>query len=714
MRSKYLFLVIISVIFITFCGKTKNEKGSEKVRKIERGKPYNILLITIDTLRFDRLGVNSDKFVKTPNIDSLAKNSFQFKRAFTHDPITLPSHTNILTGTTPLYHGISDNSGFILKKRFLTLAEHLKNSGYVTGAFVGSYPLDSRFGLNQGFDVYDDNYGTHNALELFFVERKAEKVIDPAIKWIDPKSEKWFCWIHLFDPHQPYLPPSPFKEEYSQDLYSGEVAYVDSQLGRLFDFLKGRKDYDRTVVILTADHGEALGEKGEKTHAYFAYNGTIHIPLIIRIPGSFSKIIKRNVATTDIFPTVCDLTGIKIPDFIQGKSLVPLIEGKDFPERYIYFESLSPYLNRGWAPLHGFIKGDGKFIDQPIREFYDLKTDMKEEHNIISEQNSGNLKYELTKLMEKLTNPDREKRSEKMDRETAQKLKSLGYFSGTSGSKKKVFTKDDDLKTLIPLQNKMLDALADYQSGDFEEAIKILKGIIDKSPGFLSIYTHLANIYKETGRIGDAISILDKGIKNNPGELSLLSKMGIFLVEANRPARAIEVLTQCVKLRDYDPEYFNYLGVAYYKSGKFREALENFNKALELDDNYASAFNNIGSLYLSLFRNTKDERAFNMAIENFNKAIKIDGKLSSALNGLGAARYFKNDIEGAIAEWGRAIDVKPDFIDPYFSIGIASLKIGDKTTASRYFRLIKEKFYSKLPQGEKNRLERLIRESEYR
>ncbi len=713
MKVRFLLLIFLFSVFHFYCGKSVSRDDSNLSDDIKRDSSYNVLLITIDTLRFDRLGVNSDKYVKTPNIDRLAKRSFQFKRAFTHNPITLPSHTNIMTGTTSLYHGISDNSGYILKKRFLTLAEKLKNNGYETGAFVGAYPLDSRFGLDQGFDVYDDNYGTHNALEMFFVERRADKVIEPAVNWISGKTGKWFCWIHLFDPHQPYMPPAPYNEKYSHDLYSGEVAYVDNRLGKLFDYLKKRDDFNKTIIILTADHGEALGEKGEKTHAYFAYNATIHIPLIIKVPGTIPSIILRNVATTDIFPTICDLTRMQTPSYIQGVSLIPLMEGKEFPERYIYFESLAPYLNRGWAPLRGFIKRDEKFIDLPIREFYDLKSDMKEEHNLISKKNGGNLAYELNKLIVKLTNPDREQRADKLDPEAEKKLKSLGYFTGSIKKRKKKFTVKDDLKTLISLQNGMLEALAMYQSGNFRDAISSLKNIISKSPGFLALYSNLANIYKETGRIGDAISIMEKGIKNNPGELSLLSKFGIFLVEANRPLKAVEVLNQCIKLRDYDPEFFNYLGVAYYKSGQFDLALKNYNRALELDKNYASVFNNIGSLYLSMFRKQRDEKSYNMAIEYFNKAIEIDKKLSSAYNGMGAAKYFKNDIDGAIEEWGRAIDSKPDFIDPYFSIGIASLKRGDNENAYRYFLLIKDKFFSKLSLDEKKRLKRLLSESGY-
>ena len=230
------------------------------------------------------------------------RGSLVFTRAFAHNPVTLPSHANILTGATPLYHGISDNTGFKLDKKFLTIPQYLRRHGYQTAAFIGAFPLDSRFGLDQGFDLYDDYYGTRNEREFFFAERPAEKVIAPAMAWIGRQSGKWFGWVHLFDPHQPYLPPSPFKEKYANDPYSGEVAYVDAQLGVLFDFLRARRLLEKTVVILTADHGEALGEKGEDTHSYFAYNNTIHVPLFIHVPGAQPGTLRRKRLPCGHFP----------------------------------------------------------------------------------------------------------------------------------------------------------------------------------------------------------------------------------------------------------------------------------------------------------------------------------------------------------------------------------------------------------------------------
>ncbi|MCP4152770.1 MAG: sulfatase-like hydrolase/transferase, partial [bacterium] len=473
-------------------------------------KDYNVLLITIDTIRFDRLSIYSDRYVKTPNIDELARQSYLFTRAFAHNPVTLPSHTNILTGTTPRYHGISDNTGFKLEDKFLTISEYLKEKGYATGAFLGAFPLDSRFGLNQGFDVYDDNYGTHNSLELFFVERPAEKVIAPAVEWLSARESKWFAWVHLFDPHQPYSPPPPYDKEYSEDLYSGEVAYMDAALGKLFAFLKNSKFAENTVVIITGDHGEALYEKGEETHSYFAYNNTIHIPLIIHIPGTEPKTVAENVCHSDIFPTICDILGKEIPEHLQGETLLPIVAGNKRKNNTIYFESLTPFLNRGWAPLRGFIRENLKFIHLPIPEVYDIHTDLDENKNLAGKKEGQlfKLKRDLVMLKKKLTGKQMMQRSRKIDADSRSKLKSLGYLSGSTSQKKDVFTKEFDLKTMLPQQNRMQDAMNKYQKGMVEVPVAELKKILEKSPSFILVYKHIATILRESGRLNQAIEIL--------------------------------------------------------------------------------------------------------------------------------------------------------------------------------------------------------------
>jgi arylsulfatase A-like enzyme/tetratricopeptide (TPR) repeat protein len=712
MRRKPVFLFILMV---TFSLLSQNGEIMPKSKGMGGSKfdikNCNVLLITIDTLRYDRVGIYSQKYVKTPNIDKLALKSTLFLRAFSHNPVTLPAHVNILTGLSPLYHGISDNTGFRLGDNFLTMAEFFKNKSFETGAFIGAFPLDSRFGLNQGFDVYDDNYGTHNSLDFFFVERKADKVIELAMKWIGERDGKWFSWIHLFDPHQPYLPPKPYDQEYSNDLYSGEVAFVDNELGRLFDLLEKKKLMDNTIIVFTSDHGEALGEKGESTHAYFAYNNTILIPLFLYIPGGEAKKIKENVCHIDIFPTLCDLLNQDIPSHLQGESMLPIMKGKKRKNTRIYFESLSAYLNRGWAPLRGFLEGPNKFIDLPIKEFYNLDIDIHENDNLAKKINIGKHMRNLQTLMKALSGKEKSQRSTRIDSDSLKKLRSLGYMTGTPTTKKKVFTKEDDLKTLLPLNNKMLNAAADYNEGKIEQAKEKLASVIKESPQFIRAYGDLAKIHNDTGRAELAVEVLRQALRNNPKNQNIMSKLGIYLTEMNKNDEAIDILTQCIKGENIDPENYNYLGVAYYKKGNFKLALENYNKALEIDNNYASIFNNIGTLYLSDFLRRKDERSYDTALKNFFKALELDPKLSSAYNGRGAAYMFKGKVQEAIKDWQAAIAIKPDYADPYFSIGIAFLRIKDKPSALKYFNLCKEKCFYKLPVHDQQRLNRLINEA---
>jgi len=689
------------------------------------GKDFNILLITLDTVRADRISVYSDKYVKTPNIDRLAGKSFIFTRAFSHNPVTLPAHTNILTGTTPRFHGISDNTGFRLEGRFLTIAQYLKQAGYRTGAFIGAFPLDSRFGLDRGFDVYDDRYGTHNQLEFFFVERPAQKVIEPAVQWISqqstsPDKHKWFAWVHLFDPHQPYLPPSPYNKEYRHDLYSGEVAYVDASLKVLFDFLENNGLMEDTVIVVTGDHGEALGEKGEETHSYFAYNNTILIPLLLYIPGTVPGGkgigIQENVCHADIFPTICHILNLDIPRHLQGESLLPFIENHlegnagDRKPRDIYFESLTAYLNRGWAPLRGFIRGDIKFIDLPVTEVYNIKDDSAENHNIAADANIKQLNRDLVKLANDLKGKNMIERSQRISPEERKKLETLGYISATPSDRPRVFTKADDLKTMLPLQNRMLTAVANYRARGARETIAQLKAIIEESPGFVLVYRHMATIYKDTGQVEKAIEILEYGLKKNPGNTDLMSKLGIMLAEAQQPDKAIELLNICIKKNPFDPDNFNFLGVAYYKKGNAAKAMENYRKTLELDNNYASVFNNIGSLYLAVYlgNKKKDEGVYRLAMENFNRALEIDPRLFAAYNGRGAAYQFKNQEKKAIADWEKAIEINPDYIDAYFNIGISYLQIGDKAAALKHLLLCKQRLAARLPAKDRQQLDRLI------
>lgn len=534
----------------------------------------NVLLITIDTLRADRLGCYGHPNSFTPAIDSLAERGFLFERAFAHTPTTLPSHTNILLGTTPLRHGVHDNANFILGPDSMTLARTLKSAGYSTAAFVGAFPLDSRFGLNQGFDVYDDNYGNLGAQEFSYVERNAEAVVQPAVQWLGRQNGPWFLWIHCFDPHQRYNPPEPFRTRYKDRPYDGEVAYVDSALAKLFEFLREKKLMDRTVTIFTGDHGESLGEHGETTHGYFAYNATLRVPLILSIPGLRPGRSGQAVCHADIFRTVCDALDLPSPPSVDGLSLLPVIKGRTLPDRVIYFESLYPFYSRGWAPLRGIISKRIKYVDSPIPEVYDLETDFSETRNLAPSTDLRGYKEDLRRLAVSASSGPGSSGKIKPDPGAREKLASLGYLSSFSGPAKKTFAPEDDLKVLLPYQTKLMNAMAAYHQGRLDRASVVLGEILAERKDFDLAYTYLAAVFKEQKKWREALDVLRRGYQLNPSSYRIITTLGIFLFHFGAPDEAIEILKKGLAIIDFDPEAWNYLGVAYWKKGDLTEAVE--------------------------------------------------------------------------------------------------------------------------------------------
>ena len=603
-------------------------------------KDANVLLVTIDTLRYDRVGILCDKYVKTPNLDALARRSAVFTRAYAHTPLTRPSHTNILTGATPLYHGVSDNPGFKLESRYLTLAEMLKAANYKTGAFIGAFVLDARFGLNKGYDVYDDDMGPASVDESDAVERTADQVVQQAMDWISTQKQKWFGWVHVFDPHDPYAPPEPFRTEYRNDPYSGEVAFVDAQLGRLFDSLEKSGALAKTIIIITGDHGEAFGEKEELRHGFFAYNNTLHIPLILYVPGAAPVTVAENAAHIDIFPTVCDLLGLPVPAQVQGESLLPLIAGKKRQKTLIYFESMAPHLTMDAAPLSGFISGDLKFIDQPTKEVYDLASDPGEDHNLAPTADVPKLMDELEGLKKELKGKGTTQDWKGKNPEIRPLLESLGYISGKP-SNKKTYGLADDLKALQPLIAQLRMAIDDFKEGKPDAAVKKLDTILRIRPNYINAYTVLSDVYERSGQLDQAQALLSSGLEKNPGTLALTARLGQVLIRSKKYAEAIPALEEYVDRDPYNPLYFNYLGLAQMATGESKLAEKNLKKALELEPDLVPALNNLGYLYLSLFVKTGDEKFFDLSVRSFDAVLALAPGLASAVKGKEEAVHQK-------------------------------------------------------------------------
>ena len=652
-----------------------------------QGKPanLNVLLLTLDTIRPDRLSCYSSEYLKTPQIENLAAQGALFKRAFAHNPITLPSHANILLGTTPLYHGVHDNSKFWVAESFITLAEFLKEKDYSTGAFIGAFALDSRFGLNQGFDVYDDSYPSGSSDAFVSPERKAEEVIQPALDWLKNQDSKWFAWIHLWDPHAPYLPPEPFRGQFKDDPYSGEVAYVDSELGKLFDYLKTKNLMDSTLIILTGDHGESLGEHGELTHTYFAYNSTLWIPLMFVGPGIEASRIEKNASHIDIFPTLCDILEIEKPSFLQGVSLLPLIQGKKIEERAIYFESLGPYYNQGWAPLRGFIEGKKKFIDSPLPEFYNLEEDFNETHNNIEKINLNSYLKRQKKIEEDLSSAQKVPENQRIDREAQEKLRSLGYIVSSGVQLKESYGPEDDLKNLLPLQQKLDQTVILFEEGQVEKSSTLLIEILQQRKDLVPAYIYLSDNYKAQGQFVKASEILESGIKNNPENYALCSTYGIFLVRQGNWDKGIEVLGKALSLLDFDYELWNYLGYASWRKGEDQKALEFYNKAISLNDSDALVYYNLGSLYLSQFKRSRKSDDHFLAMETLKKAIELDPNYALAYQGLGIGYRVQGLTAEAIAVWETALELSPDDDFLIYNLGEAQFELGNKAQALLYF-----------------------------
>ncbi|MGH9856506.1 MAG: sulfatase, partial [Acidobacteriota bacterium] len=325
---------------------------------------FNVLLITLDTTRRDHLPMYGYRGVKTPNLDHLAASSYVFEDAVSHAPLTLPAHTSILTGMLPPAHGVRDNTGFFVDSELLTLPEILKSEGYNTAAFVSAFVLDSRWQLNQGFDVYHDYFSLEefNQLTSQDAQRSAEETGLEAIQWLrDQKERPFFSWVHFYDPHDPYDPPEPYKTDYSSRPYDGEIAYMDASIGKLLDAVSSSALKDRTIIIVTADHGEGLGQHQEDTHAIFVYGTTQRVPLLIHVPGARANRVSDLVRHVDLSPTILDLLGIETNHQMQGSSLIPMMNGSRDAKRSAYMESIYADLHFGWSPVRSLVTSRFKY-----------------------------------------------------------------------------------------------------------------------------------------------------------------------------------------------------------------------------------------------------------------------------------------------------------------------------------------------------------------
>jgi choline-sulfatase len=628
--------------------------------RFDRRANQNVLLITIDTLRADALSSYAAGSARTPNLDALAAAGTRFDFAHAHAVLTRPSHASILTGTYPYEHGVRDHSGYRVKAGLPTLATLMKSQGFATGAFVGAVPLERRFGLDAGFDVYDDRFGrTGNNSDFTLAERPAGEVVEVALKWIAAQHGRWFAWVHVFDPHAPYAPPPPFDAEYAGRAYLGEVAYVDKALAPLLE--QARHAGRPTVTIVTADHGEGLGDHGELTHGLLAYETTLRVPLIVAQlgtdgaeRGSVSHFPARHV---DIVPTILDAVGARAPGDMHGRSLLP---GAALPAEQdvsSYFEAMSAMLNRGWAPLQGTVAGREKYIDLPKPELYELSTDPSEQNNLVDRQPERRRVLEA-RLRDFHAAPPGERFSESP--EVAARLQALGYTSG-SAPRKAAYTEADDPKNLMELDRWIQQGIEAWQAGRQDDALRTYERIIERRPTMAIGYRNLAFLQWQSGKAGAAIATLERAFRADAIEPGMTTQLGSYLAEAGRPADAIALLEPLTSASPADPEALNALGIAYARAGRPDRSEAAFRRVLEEHPGDVRALENIGTLELQRGNLAGARRAL-------EEAAAADPKSARAHNGLGVVAMRMGRADEAFVHWKRAVELAPHDYDALFNL----------------------------------------------
>lgn len=653
----------------------------------------NVLLVTIDTLRADALSVYGGK-AATPNLDRLADHGARFNFAHAHAVVTLASHASILSGRYPYDHGIRDNTGYRFPPSMPTAATLLKTQGFATGAFVGGFPLDRRFGLNVGFDTYDDNLASPrpNAAEASVGtfapvpaepgerERRADAVVESATKWIGGQSGKWFSWVHVYDPHVTYSAPPEFAAKYPNEPYYGEVAWTDFALGRLFDQLSTLPR--RTLVIVTADHGEGLGEHGELTHSLFAYESTLHVPLIVAELGGAETsapkgvVIETPVRHIDLLPTILDAVAapkaaITSPSHIPGSSLRPLISAGSGEDRPSYFEAMSANLARGWAPLRGVLVGREKFIDLPIAELYDLKDDAKELRNVFPVRTDrGNVLINTLKSFS-VAPPGRPQTE---TAEVKESLRSLGYIGGAVAAVKEKYTEADDPKRLIELEQAMTEATAAFRDGRTDDAIRGYRNVIERRPDTEDAYRKLALVYWRTGKPQFAIAVLETALRNGVTQDEVKIRLGEYLARSGQTARAIAVLSA---FAGDDPDALIALGNTYQMAGRTADAVRTFEHLAQVDPKNGIAHENIGVAKLQ-------GRDLAGAEASLRKAIDIDPSLGSAYTALGVVFARTNRRNDAIDAWKRAVAIDDGDFSAMYNLIVNLVESGRGTEAQPF------------------------------
>ena len=633
-------------------------------RRAERAAPHerpHVLLVTIDTLRADAVSAYGNPAASTPVLDALAARGARFTTAVANVPLTGPSHASILTGLIPVRHGVRDNGGFVLPDEVPVLTERFRDAGYRTAAFVSGYPLVRRFGFGRGFDTYDDSLPHGNdPRRAPYVERSADRTTDLVLRWLEAPAvgeapaagggTPWFLWVHYYDPHAPYEPPGDLATRFAARPYYGEAAFVDRQLGRLLRRLDERGWSSRTLVLVTSDHGESLGEHGEDSHGIFVYDSTLRVPWIMAGPGIPAGGTVDTVARlVDVAPTLLECAGIAGSGDVDGRSLCGASAGRPLRDEPTYAESLSSLLHMGWAPLHAWRTRQWKLIEAPRLELYDLEKDPAEAHNLAGER--PDLVQQMRRPLQAAMSAPTPLAAKAVDAEAAERLAALGYVGGASvpppadGAARK--DPKDHIDVITRLERGMSRARMDPVS-----AIRDLSAVVRQDPGITVARRYRAVAYAAAGRPEAALADLEALEKEEGLSAEDLIVLADCLRASGRSEEALGSLERAARLQPKSPQPLLSRGNVLLKEGRNEEAAAAFEGVLSVAPGHIEALRGLGDL--ALLRG--DHAA---AAERYGSILRLDPDDAGAMVKLGVLRMRGGGRDEAITLFRRAVEREP-------------------------------------------------------
>lgn len=644
-----------------------------------------VILITIDTLRADRLSSYGSDRVETPHMDRLAAEGVRFDNASSTVPFTLPAHSSIMTGLYPPSHGVRENVGYVLGAEQVTLAERFRDAGYLTGGFVSAFVLDARWGIGRGFDTYVDDFDLDSmaGANLGSVQRPGPETIAHALEWLDETAASgdggaagrttgspFFLWLHLFDPHDPYEPPESFRTEYEGRPYDGEVAYTDSLIGDFRVELEQRGLFDESVVVLTADHGEGLGDHGESYHGFFVYDSTVHVPLIVRLPGGAEggRVIADAVSHVDIAPTLAELLDLAGTGNEQGRSLLPSMQGLAEPDpgRGVYAESFYALDHYGWAPLRSLRTADYKYIETPDPELYALLEDPGELTNVLLERRdvSRELRAAALELAAELDRAAPEATPEPdLDEEALAQLRALGYLAGRGAAERGATDEPRaDAKTKAHLHRAIMRAQSAFGSGDDEAAAEELRAALAEDEGLLDAHQLLGTITLLAGDPEPATSHFQRALALDPEHRQSLLGLANAYHELGRVDEAIVGYRRLLEVAGQDSKATMALARIHVERGELSEAENVLAAAAEGREPPPVVMNKLGEVMALLGRSGEAEARFRQAIASNPQLGEAHYNLAVLLDEAG--KPFE-----AVATYQRAAELRPRDHRPRFNLG---------------------------------------------